>query len=147
MKQMTKKRISVNNKLDSKSFGSRVRDLVSISGFIIVAAIISTLLMDLVIFPLTLFAINDVPSFNNLIKFIFILFILAIFLFSIITITVKLRKEGRDTKYIILYIFRRPLYHIGLFFCILTLCALIITVIYFLFSSNYYYLHRIYGGA
>ena len=95
MKQMTKKRISVNNKLDSKSFGSRVRDLVSISGFIIVAAIISTLLMDLVIFPLTLFAINDVPSFNNMIKFIFILFILAIFLFSIITITVKLRKEGR----------------------------------------------------
>lgn len=137
----------MSNKLDSKSFSSRVRDLVSISGFIIAASIISTLLMDLIIFPLTLFAINDVPSFNNLIKLLFIFFISAIILFYVITKSSKLRKEGRDTKYIILYLFRRPFYHIGLFFLILTLSALIIAAVYFLFSSNYYYLHRISGGA
>jgi len=141
------KRTSVNNKLDSKSFGSRIRDLVSISGFIIIAAVISTLLMDLVVFPLTMFAISDVPSFNNLIKLMFILLILFILAYSIITISSKLKKEGRDTKYIVLYLFRRPFYHIGLFIFILALCALITAAVYFLFSSNYYYLHRISGGA
>lgn len=141
------KRNSVNNKLDSKSFGSRARDLVSISGFIIVAAIISTLLMDIIVFPLTMFAISDVPSFNNLIKLLFILVILFIVLYSIITIVSRLKKEGRDTRYIIIYLFRRPFYHIGLFFFILALCALIIAAIYLLFSSNYYYLHRISGGV
>lgn len=137
----------MSNKLDSKSFGSRIRDLVSISGFIILAAIISTLLMDLIVFPLTMFAISDVPSFNNLIKLLFILLLLFILIYSIITISAKLKKEGRDTKYIVLYLFRRPFYHMGLFFFILAFCALIIGAIYLLFTSNYYYLHRISGGA
>lgn len=145
--QPKKKRNRVNNKLDSKSFSSKVKDLVSISGFIILAAVISTLLMDIIVYPLTMFAINDVPSFNNLIKLVFILLLLFILIFSTITISSNLRKEGRDKKYIILYLIRRPFYHIGLFFLIVTLAALIIAAIYLLFSTNYYYLHRISGGS
>ena len=141
-----KKRTSVNNKLDSKNFSSRVRDLVSISGFVILAAVISTVLMDLVVFPLTMFAITDVPSYNNLIKLIFTLLLMFLLLYSIINVSRRLKKDGHDTKYITVYLIRKPFYYIGLFFFFLALCTLIIAVIYLLFSSNYYYMHRLSGG-
>ncbi len=137
----------MNNKLDSKSFSSRVRNLISISGFIILAALLSTLLMDLIVFPLTMFAISDVPSYNNLIKLIFTLVVFFILIFSVIKISRRLKKEGHDNKHILLYLLRRPLYHLGLFLFFLALFGLIITVIYLLFSTNYYYLHRLSGGA
>jgi hypothetical protein len=136
----------VNSKLDSKSFSSRVKDLVSITGFIIAAAIVSTLIMDIIVFPLTIFAINDVPSFNNLIRLLFTLLILFLLIYPFISISSRLKKEGHDRKYIAIYLIRRPFYNIGLFFLILALCALIIAVIYLLFSTNYYYLHRLSGG-
>lgn len=141
------KRISVNNKLDSKSFSSRVKDLVSISGFIIAAAVVSTLIMDLIVFPLTIFAIRDVPSFNNLIRLLFTLLILFLMIYPFISISSRLKKEGHDRKYIVKYLIRQPFYHIGLLLLFLALCALIIAAIYLLFSTNYYYLHRISGGA
>jgi len=137
----------VNNKLDSKSFSSRVKDLVSISGFIIAAAVVSTLIMDLIVFPLTIFAIRDVPSFNNLIRLLFTLLILFLMIYPFISISSRLKKEGHDRKYIVKYLIRQPFYHIGLLLLFLALCALIIAAIYLLFSTNYYYLHRISGGA
>ncbi|HQO40858.1 MAG TPA: hypothetical protein PK986_10345 [Spirochaetota bacterium] len=137
----------MNNKLDSKSFSSRVKDLVSISGFIIAAAVVSTLIMDLIVFPLTIFAIRDVPSFNNLIRLLFTLLILFLMIYPFISISSRLKKEGHDRKYIVKYLIRQPFYHIGLLLLFLALCALIIAAIYLLFSTNYYYLHRISGGA
>ena len=137
----------MNSKLDSKSFSSRVKDLVSISGFIIAAAVVSTLIMDLIVFPLTIFAIRDVPSFNNLIRLLFTLLILFLMIYPFISISSRLKKEGHDRKYIVKYLIRQPFYHIGLLLLFLALCALIIAAIYLLFSTNYYYLHRISGGA
>lgn len=142
MKQMTR----TNSKLDSKSFGSRAKELVSISVFTIIAAFVCTILMDIIVFPLTMFAVSDVPSYNNLIKLIFTLFAGGVAAYAVISTVSKLKKDDRTTGFILIYLIRRPAYYLGLALFFITLSALLIALIYMLFSMNYYYMHRLGGG-
>lgn len=138
---------SAKSKLDSKSFGSRAKELRTISIFTVLAALLSVALMDLIIFPLTMFAINDVPKFNFMIKLLFAFIVAAFLIMGLVSTVRSLRRNSHNTAYIILYLIKKPLYHLGLFLFILALSAILIAIIYFFFSLNYYYLHRLAGGA
>lgn len=142
MKQPTR----TNSKLDSKSFGSRAKELVSISVFTIIAALVCILLMDILVFPLTMFAVGDVPSYNRLINLAFIVLGGGVVIYAITSTVRSLKRDNHTTGFILLYMIRRPMYYLGLFLFFIALCGLIITVIYLLFSMNYYYMHRLGGG-
>lgn len=135
------------SRLDSGSIKEKMKELLSISGFTLLAAFLALLLADIVFFPLAYYSVRNVDIFNTLFRYTGIFFtitVLAVLLF----IKVKtLYRNGNTLKSIIVYVFLRPFQYIGFLIFVLFIMALLITVIYLLFSSNYYHLHRIAGGA
>lgn len=146
---MTKKKKMNDGKsrLESGTIKSKMKELISISLFTLIAVFLSLFLADLIFFPLAYYSVRNVDIFNILFKYS------SMFLISLIMITLlflkirSLHRDGKTVKSIIIYVFLRPFQYMGFFVFTLFMVALIIMVIYFLFSSNYYHLHRIAGGA
>ncbi len=134
------------NTLVSRSVKSKVKEITAISLFTILAAIASILLADLIVFPLTHFAVRRVDIFNFIFKNLLLIIILIILCYSFIKKYRKLKDEGLNARYIILYFLKRPAHYGSLIFSFIFISLLMITILYLLFSLNYYYLYKIYGG-
>lgn len=144
---MTKKMNDDKSRLESGTIKAKMKELLSISIFTLIAAALALFLADLIFFPIAYYSVRNVDIFNILFKYTAIFF-LAAFLITLLFVKIRsLHRDGRTVKSIIIYVFLRPVQYAGLFIFIMLLIALLITVIYFLFSSNYYHLHRIAGGA
>ncbi len=144
------KKIKMNDdksRLESGTIKAKMKELLSISLFTLIAAALALFLADLIFFPLAYYSVRNVDIFNILFRYTGIFFIAA-FLGTLFFVKVRtLHRDGKTLKSIILYVFLRPVQYAGLFLFIMLLIALLIGIIYFLFSSNYYHLHRIAGGA
>lgn len=136
-----------HNNLESRTIRSKVREITAISLFTIVAAASSILLADLIVFPLTHFAVNNVNIFNLIFKNLLLVLIIIILIYTLIKKYNKLAEEGLLTGPIILYFLKRPFHYIGLLFSFLFISIIMISVLYILFSLNYYYLYKISGGV
>jgi len=135
------------NNLESKSLKSKVKEITAISLFTLAAAIASIILADLIVFPLTRFAVENVNIYNLIFKNVLMLFIIIILLLSLIRKFRKLADEGLSVIYILFYLLKRPLHYGGLFLSFLFISILLIFVLYLLFNTNYYYLYKISGGV
>lgn len=142
-----KKMNNEKSRLESGTIKSRMKELVSISLFTLIAAFLALFLADLIFFPLAYYSVRNVDIFNILFKYSGIFFISAIMMILLFLKVRSLHRDGKTIKSIMVYVFIRPFQYIGFFIFILVLIALIIMIIYYLFSSNYYHLHRIAGGA
>ncbi|HPR36136.1 MAG TPA: hypothetical protein P5120_09840 [Spirochaetota bacterium] len=136
-----------NNTLESKTIRSKVKEIAAISLFIVIAAVASIILADLIVFPLTHYAVKRVDIFNLVFENFLLLMLFLILYFIFIKKYRKLSDEGLTIKYIILYFLKRPIHYGSLSLSFLLISALMITVLYFLFSLNYYYLYKISGGV
>lgn len=147
--KMIKKRKMNNGKngLESESIKGKMKEILSISFFTLIAAFMALLLADLIFFPLAYFSVRNVDIFNFLFKYTAVFFIAAALLTLLFIKVRSLRRDGKNLRSIIIYIFVRPFQYFIFFIFVLLLIALLIAVIYFIFSSNYYHLHRIAGGA
>lgn len=134
------------NTLESRTVRSKVKEIAAISLFTIIAAVASILLADLIVFPLTHFAVKRVDIFNIVFKNLLLLIVFIILCFSFIKKYRALSDEGLTSKYIVLYFFKRPVHYGSLLLSFILISALMITVLYLLFSLNYYYLYKISGG-
>ncbi len=147
--KMTEK-IKMNDeksRLESGTIKSKMKELVSISLFTLIAVFLSLFLADIIFFPLAYYSVRNVDIFNILFKYSAIFFIISIMVILLFLKVRSLHRDGKTVKSIIIYAFLRPFQYMGFFIFTLFMIALIIMVIYFLFSSNYYHLHRIAGGA
>ena len=146
---MTKKKkmSDEKNHLESGTIKGKMKELISISLFTLIAVFLSVLLADLIFFPLAYYSVRNVDIFDILFKYSAIFFISAVMLILLFLKVRTLHRNGKTVKSIIAYVFLRPFQYMGFFIFTLLLISLIIMVIYFLFSSNYYHLHRIAGGA
>jgi len=139
--------INGQNTLESRTVRSKVKEIAAISLFTIIAAIASILLADLIVFPLTHFAVKRVDIFNLVFKNLLLLIVFIILCFSFIKKYRTLSDEGLTSKYIVLYFLKRPVHYGSLSLSFILISALMITVLYLLFSLNYYYLYKISGGV
>ncbi len=145
-----KKMIKMNdekNRMESKSIKEKMKELVSISGFTLLAAFLALFLADLVFFPLAYYSVRNVDIFNILFRYTGITFVSAVLILLLFLKVKTLYKNGSTLKSIIVYVFLRPFQYIGFLIFVLLILALLVAIIYLLFSSNYYHLHRIAGGA
>lgn len=145
-----KKMIKMNDeksRLDSRSLKEKMKELLSISGFTLLAAFLALVLADLIFFPLAYYSVRNVDIFNTMFRYTGIAFTAAVLIILLFLKVKTLYKNGNTLKSIIVYVFLRPFQYIGFLIFILFLLALLITIIYLLFSSNYYHLHRLAGGA
>ncbi|PKL16185.1 MAG: hypothetical protein CVV49_17535 [Spirochaetae bacterium HGW-Spirochaetae-5] len=145
-----KKMIKMNkdkNSLESGSIKDKMKELLSISGFTLLAAFMALILADLVFFPLAYYSVRNVDIFNILFRYTAVIFTVSVLIILLVLKIRTLHKNGNTLKSIIRYVFLRPFQYAGFLIFVLILLSLLITVIYLLFSSNYYHLHRLAGGA
>jgi protein-S-isoprenylcysteine O-methyltransferase Ste14 len=142
-----KKMNNNKNSLESGSIKDKMKELLSISGFTLLAAFLALFLADLVFFPLAYYSVRNVDIFNLLFKYITVISLIALFAALLFLKVKTLYKNGSTLKSILTYVFLRPFQYIGFLVFILILMATLTAIIYLLFSSNYYHLHRMAGGA
>jgi hypothetical protein len=145
-----KKMIKMNkdkNSLESGSIKDKMKELLSISGFTLLAAFMALFLADLVFFPLAYYSVRNVDIFNILFKYTAVIFTVSVFIILLVLKIRTLHKNGNSLSSIIKYVFLRPFQYTGFLIFVLILLSLLVAIIYHLFSSNYYHLHRLAGGA
>lgn len=135
-----------HNTLESKSLRSKVKEIAAISLFIVIAAAASIFLADIIVFPLTHFAVRRVDIFNLIFKNMLLLIVLVFLCYTLIKKYRKLIDEGLSGKNIAIYFLKRPLHYGSLILSFLFISSLLITILYLLFNLNYYYLYKISGG-
>ncbi len=135
------------NSLESGSIKDKMKELLSISGFTLLAAFLALFLGDLFFFPLAYYSVRNVDIFNILFRYTAIIFTVSVFIILLFIKIRALHKNGDSLKTIIKYVFLRPFQYAGFLIFVFILLSLLTTVIYLLFSSNYYHLFRLAGGA
>ena len=134
------------NRLDSNSIVSKLKELILILVFTLIAAAVAIILSDILVFPLTCYSINNIDIFNIAFKYAFISFITVTFLLLLFFKVRSLYKDGNSIRDIIKYIILRPVQYLGFILLSLIIVIALIAILYIIFSNNYYLLYKLSGG-
>lgn len=135
--------MSSSNHYESGKITYRSRELATLAIFTFVAALISAIVMDFTVFPLTIFAVKNTGLFTAIIKFIIIFILFALGLYPIIRKIVSLKKNGFTAGAILTYLFKRSCFFISVFLVFIIISFVIIGLIYLLLYNNHLLLHRL----
>ncbi len=127
-----------NSHFERKNRLGRIKELLTLSLFILVSAVISIVVMDILVLPLSLFAINRKTAFNYIIRDVSLFIILFIVILLLIRKVIRLYRDGFKIPRIARYLLVRPLRGIVTFFLILVASGIIIYLITLLLNFNYY---------
>ncbi len=124
----------------------RIIGLLTLAVFTVVIALCSMLLVNITVFPVTLFAVSRPEAFTFIIKhglrFGIIFFVIA----ALTVRAIGLSKLGFGARDIASYLSLRFLYYLAVFGVFLLLTAVIVAFLYFMFTSNYYLLYKLISG-
>ena len=114
----------------------RKKDIFFLTSFIILAAILSTVVMDLLIFPITEFAKKQTSLFNSLIGYSLLFFISFTFFYKIYKKISYLKKTNSTNSSIFFYILQRPIKFLTTFIIMLLITSILVISLYFILNSN-----------
>ncbi len=136
---------TVENRYERKGLGDRTGEIITLSVFITVLAVCSVILVDIVVYPFSVFAINNVNLFNKIFEY-------TVLFGASASIVMYIRKKYRYNRKIydtpsdaVKYMIKRPAHYISLFFITLITVSVLGVIIYLLFSENYHLLYEITG--
>ncbi len=135
------------NKYERETIKDRVKELSSLSLLTVIIAVISIFLMNMIVFPLSYFAVNNVTAFNVILKNISLLMILTAIILILYGKYKSLRRMGMELTSILFYFLKRPVHYITMTLFTIILFSLLIVIIYYLFSANYYLIYKLAGGV
>ena len=115
-----KKMIKMNDeksRLDSRSLKEKMKELLSISGFTLLAAFLALVLADLIFFPLAYYSVRNVDIFNTMFRYTGIVFIATVLVILLFIKVKTLYKNGNTLKSIIFYVFLNNIikYYVNVF--------------------------------
>lgn len=131
---------------ERSTLSSKARELATLTIFIVAIALVSIILIDPIVYPISLFAVENKKTFNYIIKDISLVVILLFFALLMIRKIFYLKKHGLGNREIIKYLIKRPALKISAFFMTLFFSAAVILIIYILFSANYRLIYRLTGN-
>ncbi len=123
----------------------RIRETITLCSFILAIAVLSTVLMDLLIYPLSKFAVSHTAAFNYIMKDLFWIVIISIFALLLARRIYILRKDGFSAAEILRRIGVKPLTVIAACMLVIACAGIIITLLYVLLYYNYYFLYKLTG--
>lgn len=135
------------NRYERESIKDRAKELSSLSFLTVIIAVISIFLMNMIVFPLSYFAVNNVTAFNIILKNISLLAVTGVIIMILAGKYKSLRRMGMDYTSILLYFLKRPVHYITMALFTIILFSLLIIIIYYLFSANYYLIYKLAGGV
>lgn len=138
----------MNNEIlyEKRRLRDRFREISTLAAFTLAVAVISLVIMNLLIYPVTVFAVNHTGAFNFIVKDLSIFAIIALLLFLFGLRIYRLRKEGIPASEIARYLVRKPFYYIAIFFFFILTSSALVFLLYLLLSNNYYLLYRLSNG-
>lgn len=131
---------------EKRRLRDRFKEISTLAAFTLAVAIISLVIMNLLIYPVTVFAVNHTGAFNFIVKDLSIFAIIALLLFFVGLRIYRLRKEGLPASEIARYLVKKPFYYIAIFFFFILTSSVLGFLLYLLLSNNYYLLYRLTNG-
>jgi hypothetical protein len=131
------------NLYEKMKLRDRFKEISTLAIFTLAVAVISVVMMNLLIYPITIFAVKNKNAFNFIVKDLSIFGIAAILMIFLGLKIHRLRKEGLAVRDIVIYLARKPLYYISIFFFFIVTSAVLIFLLYILLSNNYYLLYKL----
>lgn len=138
---------SNENRYERGSLKDRIKELSSLGFLTVIIAALSVFIMNLVVFPLSYFAVNNVGTFNIILETFFFLFIIIVIIMLFYNKIKALKKMDMSSSSILIYFLKRPIHYLSIAFFFLFLCSILIITIYYLFSANYYFIYKLAGGV
>ncbi len=132
-----------NYPMESGSVRDRLKDIRTLFIFVILSAVIALITMDIIIFPLSLFAINFTDLFNFFIRDIIWIAIAALLLFLLIRRIYLLRKNDCSGGEIARHLIVKPLSSIAVTLAVIVVALVLIYAIYLLLHYNNYLIYKI----
>ncbi|MFC1670206.1 hypothetical protein ACFL20_07405 [Spirochaetota bacterium] len=128
-------------KYEKTRLRDRFKELLTLSIFTILVTIVCIVVMDLLIYPITIFAVKQKPVFNFIIKNILIYILILLMVLMIIKKTYRLYKDGANKKEVIKTLIQTPIYYLGTFGIFLITSIIVIVILYLLLSNNYFFIY------
>ncbi len=134
------------NLYEKPSLKNRFRELAVLALFTAAIAILSLLVMDALILPLSIFATGKSAVFTLIIKNVFFYGIILVLIALFIRKIIHLNRDGLSGAAVTKYLLQRPFHYLGLFFVFIFISSVIIFILYMLLSYNDLLIHRITGS-
>lgn len=134
------------NLYKKKQIKDRAKEVFTLGIFTVLVALASTIIMDIIIYPLSVFAINNKPLYNFIIKDILKYLLIFFLLFLIIRKVRHLKINGLSNIEISKYLLQRPLYYTSTLMVIILASTIVILFIFFILNNNYFLLYKITNG-
>ncbi|HQP47953.1 MAG TPA: hypothetical protein PKX12_04425 [Spirochaetota bacterium] len=132
-----------NNRMEKTRILDRINDLKVLFFFVIAAAVVSLGIMDLIIIPISLFAVQHKELFTFIVRDVTWVAIAATFLIMLVRRVYVLRKDELSAKEILSHLISKPVTVISLFLLIIFLSLLLIYLIYLLLHYNSYFIYKL----
>jgi len=131
------------NSMEKTRIRDRMREIFTLFAFVVLSALASLVVMDILVLPVTLFAVAKKNVFNFIIGDLFWLFLIIIFALLLARRIVTLRKNGLSPREIIGHILYRPVSALATSLMVLLAGAVLIGVIHLLLSYNNYFIYKL----
>lgn len=138
---------SHENRYERRSIKDRIKELSSLGFLTVIIAALSVFIMNLIVFPLSYFAVNNVDTFNFVLKNFFFLFIIIVITMIFYGKIKTFKRMEMTSSAILVYFLKRPIHYLSIAFFFIFLSAILIVTIYYLFSANYYFIYKLAGGV
>jgi len=133
---MNPKEIQHGPAYERGGLANRIKDISIFAVFTLILAVVSTVIMDILIYPIAAFALSQTKLFSLIIKYCFIFFIVA-FLLSIIIKRVRTHlKNGLTFSKTITDLIKAPASAAAIAIFVIFLSAVIIGAVYMLLHTN-----------
>ena len=131
------------NTYEKTNYRERIKDILILFSFILASLFASLIVMDLIIFPLCLFAINGKEIFNFIFVNSFWALLAGIVFYLVGRKIYILRKDEVPNRQIIMSLLSKPLIGFLLFLATLLVIFILIYVIYYIMEKNQYIIYKI----
>jgi hypothetical protein len=132
-----------DNSLEKARLGDRLRESLILCSFIFVSALVCTLVMDLVIFPIAGFAIAHKKAYTIIFKYSFWILLLGACGAAFAGSVRRHRQNGLSARQIALKMAGRPGVFLLWLFAMIGIVAALFLLLYLLLNYNDYLLYRI----
>jgi len=129
--------------LEKSRLRDRFKGITTLAAFTIAIAVISIVVMNLITYPVTVFAVKHKNAFNYIFKYFLIIGLISFFTYLVLATVYRLKKGGLSSREIALYILRKPFYALSIVLFIIAASTAVIALLYILFSNNFYLIYKI----
>lgn len=131
------------NPFEKNRIRDRLREHLVLSSFIVLSALASVILIDILVYPIALLALRQKKLFNAAVGYSFWIVVLLLVLIALARGVYRLRRDGFGARQILARIGVRSLSFLASVLAVLAVSAVVIGLIYIIMSNNYYLLYKL----